>query len=372
MGPNAFTRRAIPFVALGVASAFAGAPALTSGADDAPATAQAGAKRCVPLGGLLVSRTIRRGLRNGGNEVTERLPDGVYRVTRCDSAGTLTSSMTVAPVRDPDGRRVLAPAAIVRGPRFLTLDYGDPSDPRWARVWRRVRARVAASVIAATRGSARPDSAFDRRNATRSSVRAAEAAASAGPVVHGAATSSCDDGGYLKSGEIWPNHRYGWRWTASTFGSNSNTLRAIELGAQAWDLTKDSCDFGDITTITPVYDGPTDLVAGAQDNVNTVDRGSMASFGCDGALACTAVWYQATGAVEADIRFSDQVRWSTTGASGAYDYRSVATHEFGHFIGLSDLHDSPKLTMYYAADTGSTGPRTLGRGDVLGLRKLYP
>ena len=66
------------------------------------------------------------------------------------------------------------------------------------------------------------------------------------------------------------------------------------------------------------------------------------------------------------------MKWSTSGKPGAYDYRSVATHEFGHFIGLSDLHDSPNLTMYYATDAGSTGPRTLGRGDVLGLRALYP
>ena len=372
MGTDALTRRAMPLVALGVAVAFAAAPAPTSRADDAPATAQAGAKRCVPLGGLLVSRTIRRGLRNGGDEVTERLADGVYRVTRCDRGGTLTSSMTVAPVRDPDGRRVLAPAAIVRGGRLLTLDYGDPRDPRWVRTWRRVRARVAASVTAATRGNSRPDSAFDRRNVTGSSVRAAEATASAGPAAQGTATSSCDDRGYLKSGEIWPNHRYGWRWRASSFGGNSASLRAVELGAQAWDLTKDSCDFGDITTITPVYEGATDLLAGAQDNVSTVDKGSMASFGCEGALACTQVWYTPTGAVEADIRFSDRVKWSTSGKSGAYDYRSVATHEFGHFIGLSDLHDSPNLTMYYATDTGSTGPRTLGRGDVLGLRALYP
>jgi len=160
--------------------------------------------------------------------------------------------------------------------------------------------------------------------------------------------------------------------SASTFGANSDILRAVELGAQAWDLTKDSCDFGDITTITPVYDGTTDLLAGAQDSVNTVDKGSMASFGCEGSIACTQVWYDPTGTVEADIRFSDRVRWSTSGKAGAYDYRSVATHEFGHFIGLSDLHDSPNLTMYYATDTGSTGPRTLGRGDVLGLRALYP
>ena len=372
MAPDALIRRATPLVALGVAAAFAAAPAPAARATDGPATAQAGAKRCVPLGGLLVSRTVRRLLRNGGNEVTERLADGVYRVTRCNRAGALTSSMTVAPVRDPDGRRVLAPAEIVRGGRLLTLDYGDPRDPRWAKAWRRVRARVAASVTAATRGTARPDSAFNRRNATGSSVRAAEAAASGEPAAQGAATSPCDDRAYLKSGETWPNHRYGWRWRASRFGSNSDTLHAIELGAQAWDLTKDSCDFGDITTITPVYEGPTDLIAGAQDNVDTVDKGNMASFGCEGALACTQVWYAPTGAVEADIRFSDRVKWSTSGKSGAYDYRSVATHEFGHFIGLSDLHDSPNLTMYYATDIGDTGPRTLGRGDVLGLRALYP
>jgi hypothetical protein len=372
MGPDALTRRATPLVALAVAAVFAGAPTLTSGADGAPANVQAGAKRCLPLGGLLVRRTIRRGLQGGGNEVTERLGHGVYRVTRCDRAGALTSSMTVEPVPDPDGRRVLAPAAIVRGRRLLTLDYGDPRDPNWAREWRRVRARVAASVIAATRGSARPDSGFDGRNVTGSSIRAAAAAASAVPVAQSAAKSSCDDGGYLKSGETWPNHRYGWRWNATTFGSDSDILRAVELGAQAWDLTKDSCDFGDITTITPVYDGPTTLLAGAQDNVNTVDKGSVASFGCEGALACTGLWYDATGAVEADIRFSDKVRWSASGAPGAYDYRAVATHEFGHFIGLSDLHDSPNLTMYYATQTGSTGPRTLGRGDVRGLRQLYP
>jgi hypothetical protein len=146
----------------------------------------------------------------------------------------------------------------------------------------------------------------------------------------------------------------------------------LELGAQAWDLTKDSCDFGDITTITPLYQGPNGLAAGTLDHVNTVDKGSVAAFGCEGTLACTAVCYDANGAVEADIRFSDQVRWSDSGERGAYDYRSVATHEFGHFIGLSDLHDSPNLTMYYATQAGSTDPRTLGRGDVLGLRQLYP
>ena len=326
----------------------------------------------MPLGGLLVRQTIRRGLRNGGNEVTERLANGVYRVTRCDRAGALTSSMTVEPVADPDGRRVLAPEAIVRGRRLLTLDYGDPRDPRWARVWRRVRARVAASVTAATRGSARPDSAFDRRNVTGSSVRAAEAAAFAGPAAQGRRQVVVRRGGYLKSGEIWPGHRYGWRWRASTFGSNGDILRAMELGAQAWDVTKDSCDFGDITTITPVYEGATDLAAPGRRTTSTPSTRAAWLIRLRRRAGVHAGVVLRHGAVEADIRFSDQVRWSTGGKSGAYDYRAVATHEFGHFIGLSDLHDSPNLTMYYATHAGSTDPRTLGRGDVLGLRALYP
>src|SRR4051794_38532466 len=199
MGRDTLTRRAT-LVALGVAAAVGGAPATTSLADRAPAT-QAGTQRCLPLGGLLVARTIRRGLRNGGNEVTERLGHGVYRVTRCDRARKLTSSMTVEPVPDPDGRRVLAPAMIVRRDRIQTLDYGDPRDPKWAAVWRRVRARVARSVIAATRGSARGDAAFDRRNATGSVLRAA----AGGPVARAAAGSACSESGFLKSGEVWPN-----------------------------------------------------------------------------------------------------------------------------------------------------------------------
>ena len=72
------------------------------------------------------------------------------------------------------------------------------------------------------------------------------------------------------------------------------------------------------------------------------------------------------------MRFGDQFKWSNNGAAGKYDYRSIATHEFGHALGLSDLYDNPKLTMTYSVTTGSTAFRTLGRGDILGLRALYP
>ena len=60
-------------------------------------------RECLPLGGLLVRDTIRR--RDGDHdEVTEYLGHHVYRVTKCDLKGRLTSSMTVEGVNDPDGQ----------------------------------------------------------------------------------------------------------------------------------------------------------------------------------------------------------------------------------------------------------------------------
>jgi predicted Zn-dependent protease len=54
----------------------------------------------------------------------------------------------------------------------------------------------------------------------------------------------------------------------------------------------------------------------------------------------------------------------------SYDLQSVATHEFGHALGLGHV-SNPSLTMHHFAPYCSTAPRTLGRGDVRGLRALY-
>jgi hypothetical protein len=58
----------------------------------------------------------------------------------------------------------------------------------------------------------------------------------------------------------------------------------------------------------------------------------------------------------------------------AYDLQNVATHEFGHWIGLDDLFDDSDrdLTMYGFGAGGEVKRRTLGTGDISGKNALEP
>ena len=96
-------------------------------------------------------------------------------------------------------------------------------------------------------------------------------------------------------------------------------------------------------------------------------------------MASAGTWYRLSKVdgyypiVESDIAFNSNYKWTTTGASGAYDFQSVALHEMGHTIGLGDLYnkaifskDTRQVMHYY---TGVK--RTLGNGDATGVWKLY-
>jgi hypothetical protein len=62
------------------------------------------------------------------------------------------------------------------------------------------------------------------------------------------------------------------------------------------------------------------------------------------------------------------------------DVQDMATHEVGHFLGLGHAanppHDDSQLTMYGAdscpTNAGCRNKDTLGLGDVIGVRALYP
>jgi hypothetical protein len=193
------------------------------------------------------------------------------------------------------------------------------------------------------------------------------------PIARAAAGGACDDGTHVAVGPRWKKFAYGWRWNASSFGKNYDTRDSLRRAQETWGITRTDCDYSDTTDLTPDYKGSTDHKAGKHDGVNTADKGDMKAVNCDGAVACNIQWRTDNDTYdEADTRFNKDLKWSNSGKDGAYDYRSVATHEFGHMLGLADLTDSPGLTMYYRASTTSTKARTLGRGDIRGLRALYP
>ena len=100
-------------------------------------------------------------------------------------------------------------------------------------------------------------------------------------------------------------------------------------------------------------------------------------------LGSTFVWFSTlTGEVlEVDTIFNKKLPWANFSNSPdcqtsveAYDLQNIATHEFGHWVGLDDLYnDSDKdLTMYGFGAGGEVKKRTLGRGDISGKDELEP
>lgn len=114
------------------------------------------------------------------------------------------------------------------------------------------------------------------------------------------------------------------------------------------------------------------------DNVNVVDFGDLPS----GLVGKACWWYVSqpgyNDLLNADIRLNRAdhdwtVYPNAPNCSGDYDIESVMTHERGHTYGLGHVSEAEhgRLTMSPKLTPCSDAPRTLGRGDVLGLRELY-
>ena len=102
-------------------------------------------------------------------------------------------------------------------------------------------------------------------------------------------------------------------------------------------------------------------------------------------MVITYSWYNASTKelTEVDTVFNTKYQWSYTaytgsndcsGASGTYDLKNLATHEFGHWVGLDDLYNQADkdLTMYGYADTQELKKDSLGAGDISGARVILP
>ncbi len=151
---------------------------------------------------------------------------------------------------------------------------------------------------------------------------------------------------------------------------------AVFNSAETWDVAVTSKELmNDAYTIDPA------AAYGTQNYENAITFGN---YPTEGVIAVTTVWYNpATKAiVEFDVMFDTDWTWgdATTTATtdpndpgAVMDLQNIATHEFGHGVGLGDIYDSvcSTVTMYGYSNYEETQKRTLEQPDIKGLQTLY-
>jgi predicted Zn-dependent protease len=146
-------------------------------------------------------------------------------------------------------------------------------------------------------------------------------------------------------------------------------VSAVFNAAEEWD----SHTSKEIMSNSSQYNIDYSVTPGVQDYKNVIGFGNYPEAGV---IAVTTVWYNpATKAiVEFDMMLDTDWVWGdATVDPSVMDLQNIATHEFGHAIGLGDVYNSycSEVTMYGYSDYGEVKKRTLEQPDITGLQALY-
>lgn len=201
------------------------------------------------------------------------------------------------------------------------------------------------------------------------------------------APAPCTDGAYSTAGRK-EYGTYEWFLGDGPLPARLSGVQArqvFEAAVATITAGRNDCGYGDAVTARARYLSTTAAEAGVdresrclrRDGVSVWDAGDIGP----GTVATTCSWSRPVHGgpdrlLEADVRFNTHDHAFTDHPSGdctgAYDLLSVATHEAGHVFGLAHAGSGHEnLTMYASSFACSTDARTLGKGDVLGLRSLY-
>jgi len=182
-------------------------------------------------------------------------------------------------------------------------------------------------------------------------------------------------GGQGKSeGKCFAFFAQGARWKTTenyTTGAGIDTT-VTETSLETWDSNVSFDIFG-VRNATGTTDGA--------DNVNPDGNNEVMfeNLGETGSIAYTIVWGVFSGPpsgrklVEWDAVFNSNYTFGNfDGTTTVMDYQNIATHEFGHALGLGHPDDScTEETMYRFAAFNETKKRTLEAGDIAGVQSLY-
>lgn len=213
------------------------------------------------------------------------------------------------------------------------------------------------------------------------------------PVGSGQTLGACEDTSYNLLGTKMDDGE-GFRINTSSFPNymnEPNTVDAIIEGMKAWPQVDNSCGMTDDVTrgidylgtttygTTGLLYGQCNSTSGSHDTFSVIGFGDLPAgvFGatCRYGVQTSSGWQIVGG----DIRLNEGKPWTNSpDATGcdSFDVESVIAHEAGHWWGFAHVSENTKLTMVKEINDlsefrCSTWMRSLGKGDVLGMRARY-
>ncbi|WP_018654395.1 matrixin family metalloprotease [Actinomadura flavalba] len=204
-----------------------------------------------------------------------------------------------------------------------------------------------------------------------------------------AALAACKDGAFNAGKVTWPKgEAVKWSYHAppDVDLGVKDPAEAVGRGVKdAFEATTDCEDLGPKPDIEQAYQGTTDREpniaaageCGKPDGTSVIGWRNVKGMS-DQVLAMTCQWGRGGTAIEGDtaMRAVKDMWWEQgqgTCPKGRYYASAVATHETLHVLGLGHVsgNEHDNLTMSPTVAPCDAGPSTLGKGDYLGLIKLY-
>jgi len=178
---------------------------------------------------------------------------------------------------------------------------------------------------------------------------------------------------YDYSGVHWKAGRV-VSYSVNSYKAPAGSVNAIKAGFETWDAQIGNKLFSDkVGTANRAASG------------SKFDRKNVISWGLldSNIIAVTHVWYYVSTneIVEFGMVFNSAFKWGidADGDAGvpmadAFDVQNIATHEAGHTLMLLDLYEPEMsaLTMFGYGGFGEIFARSLGAGDISGVKSIYP